>query len=134
MNLGGSRAFCYRRRLPALKAPARDGDAMTFKALLDDWSNQVQPKTTAETYAVNLEVKDAARIHALDELFPGVDRERIITDLISTALDEIEAAIPYEAGDEVIREDDFGDPVYADAGLTPRFLELVQSHKAALES
>ena len=107
---------------------------MTFKALLDDWSNQVQPKTTAETYAVNLEIKDAARIHALDELFPGVDRERIITDLISTALDEIEAAIPYEAGDEVIREDEFGDPVYADAGLTPRFLELVQSHKAALES
>ncbi len=107
---------------------------MPFKALLDDWSNEVQPSTTAETYAVKLKVQDAARIHALDELFPGIDRERIITDLISAALDEIEAAIPYEASDEIIREDEFGDPVYADAGMTPRFLELVQSHKAALES
>ena len=107
---------------------------MTFKALLDDWSNAVQPKTTVESYAVKLKVEDAARIHALCDLFPGIDRERIITDLIGAALDEIEAAIPYEASDEVIREDEFGDPVYADAGLTPRFLELVQSHKTSLES
>ena len=107
---------------------------MTFKALLDDWSKQNPPEKTAEKYAVRLTIEDAARVHALADLFPGVDTERVITDLLSTALDEIEAAIPYEAGDEVIREDEFGDPVYADAGMTPRFLELVQSHKTALES
>jgi len=107
---------------------------MTFKDLLDDWSKENPPKKTAEHYAVRLTIDDAARIHALADLFPGVDTERVITDLVSAALDEIEAAIPYEAGDEVIREDEFGDPVYVDAGMTPRFLELVQSHKSALES
>jgi len=107
---------------------------MTFKDLLVDWSKENPPKKTAEHYAVRLTIDDAARIHALADLFPGVDTERVITDLVSAALDEIEAAIPYEAGDEVIREDEFGDPVYADAGMTPRFLELVQSHKSALES
>ena len=107
---------------------------MTYKRLLDDWSNAVEPTTTDEHYAVKLTLEDAARLHALADLFPGVDRERVITDLLSIALNEIEAAIPYEAGDEVIREDEFGDPVYADTGLTPKFLELVQSHKAQLES
>ncbi len=107
---------------------------MTFKALLDDWSNTVEPKKTEDAYAVRLRVEDAARVRALADLFPGIDQERVITDLLAQALDEIEAAIPYEASDEVIREDEFGDPVYADAGLTPRFLELVQSHKARLES
>ena len=107
---------------------------MTFKALLDDWSNTIEPKKTDDAYAVKLRVEDAARIRALADLFPGIDHERVITDLLARALDEIEAAIPYEAGDEIIREDEFGDPVYADAGLTPRFLELVQSHKTELES
>ena len=115
------------------RAPARL-ETMTFKALLDDWSNAVEPEKTEDAYAVKLRVEDAARIRALADLFPGIDHERIISDLLARALDEIEAAIPYEAGDEIIREDEFGDPVYADAGMTPRFLELVQSHKAQLES
>ncbi len=107
---------------------------MTFKTLLDDWSNAIEPETTADAYAVKLRIDDAARIRALADLFPGIDHERVITDLLARALDEVEAAIPYEAGDEVIREDEFGDPVYVDAGLTPRFRELVQSYKAQLES
>ena len=106
---------------------------MTFKTLLDTWSSEIRPQKTEETYEIRLPVEDAARIHALAELFPAVDRERIITDLLSHALDRLQAAIPYEPGTEVIREDEFGDPVYADEGLTPRFLELVQSHKATLE-
>lgn len=106
---------------------------MNFKTLLDSWAVEAEPEKTDETYAVHLTLEDAARIHALAELFPGVDVERVITDLLSAALDETQAAIPYEQGSEVIREDEYGDPVYNDAGMTPRFLELVQSHKAALK-
>jgi hypothetical protein len=106
---------------------------MTFKALLDAWDSQQSPVKTRETYAMRLSLKDAARVHALAELFDGVDEERVITDLLSAALDRIEAAIPYEAGSKIIREDEFGDPVYEDTGLTPRFLELVRKHQGALE-
>ena len=106
---------------------------MTFKALLDAWDSQQSPVKTHDTYAVHLPLEDAARVHALAELFDGVDEERVITDLLSTALDQTEAAIPYEAGIKVIREDEFGDPVYEDTGRTPRFLELVRKHQGALE-
>lgn len=105
---------------------------MTFKALLDNWAAATEPVKTSTTYAIHLTVEDAAKIHALADLFSGIDRERVITDLLSVALQQLEAAIPYEPGDQVIREDDFGDPVYEDTGLTPKFLELVKQHHAAL--
>lgn len=106
---------------------------MTFKALLDAWAAQENPAETRERYSIRLTTVDAARVHALAELFDGVDEERIITDLLSAALDELQAAIPYEAGDKIIRDDEFGDPVYEDRGLTPRFLELARRHKESLE-
>ncbi len=67
------------------------------------------------------------------DLYPGMDKERIITDLISAALDELEAAMPYVPGERVIREDDHGDPVFEDTGPTPRFLELARAHRKRLQ-
>ena len=106
---------------------------MTFKALIDAWKAQEKPTLTREAYSIRLTTEDAARIRALAELFDGVDEERIITDLLSAALDEVQAAIPYEPGENVIRDDEFGDPVYEDRGLTPRFLELARRHRESLE-
>lgn len=105
---------------------------MSFKALLDAWAAEERPVETDENYEVRLTLDDAARLHAFAELFPGVDRERVITDLLSVALDQLEASIPYVPGDKVIREDDHGDPIYEDTGMTPQFLELVKKHRKAL--
>ncbi len=106
---------------------------MRFKTLLDTWSRQRARKLSAERYAIHLPLEDAARLEALAELFPGNDVDTLIGDLLGAALDEVETAMPYEAGERVIREDEFGDPVYEDVGLTPRFLELVRSKRAELE-
>ncbi len=105
---------------------------MSFKSLLDAWAAEEAPTRTAETYQVHLTTEDAAKIHALAELFPGVDHGRVITDLLSMALDRVEASIPYVPGDKVIREDEFGDPVYEDTGMTPAFLDLVKKHRKQL--
>jgi len=88
---------------------------------------------TREPYAIRLRVEDAARIHALAEMYPGIDEERVISDLLSAALDLVEATFPYVPGKTVIREDDQGDPIYEDIGLTPGFLELVRKHQRALD-
>jgi hypothetical protein len=114
-------------------AAAIETTTMTFKSLLDAWAAEQEPARTSETYAIHLRTEDAARVHALADLFPGIDHERIITDLLSVALEQIEAAIPYVPGDKVIREDDFGDPVYEDKGLTPQFLDLAKKYRKQLE-
>jgi len=103
-----------------------------FKALLDRWKKENDPATTAEAYAVRLPIDDAARLHALSELFPGHEIPDLVTDLLHAALDELAAAMPYEPGPKVISRDDQGDPVYEDVGLAPRFIELSRKYKRSL--
>lgn len=103
-----------------------------FKALLDDWQKKAGPARTATEYAVRLPIDDAARLQALVDLFPGQSRETLITDLLGLALQELAASMPYVPGKKVISQDDQGDPVYEDVGLTPRFIELTRKHKRKL--
>jgi hypothetical protein len=105
-----------------------------FKPLLDRWKKDPPPVRTAREYAIRLPIDDAARVHALLELFPGRTAEEIVTDLLHAALDEIEAAMPYEPGPKVISRDDHGDPLYEDIGLTPRFVELSRKIKKTLDT
>jgi hypothetical protein len=105
-----------------------------FKSLLDRWKKDPPPTLTAREYAVRLPLDDASRLQALTELFPGRTAEQIITDLLHAGLDEIAAAMPYEAGPTIISRDDQGDPVYEDVGMTPRFVELTRKIKKSLKA
>lgn len=104
-----------------------------FKALLESWKQKADGPRTEAAYAVKLPVADAARLHALAELFPGRTAEDFITDLLHVSLDEIGEAMPYERGPKVISRDDHGDPVYEDVGLTPRFMELARRYRKSLQ-
>jgi hypothetical protein len=104
-----------------------------FKPLLDRWKQTTAPALSADAYSVRLPLDDASRLMALVELFPGHHVEDIITDLLHAAIDEIAASMPYEPGPKVISHDDHGDPVYEDAGLTPRFVELTRKYRKRLE-
>jgi hypothetical protein len=117
---------------PAPAAP--DVTPMSFKDLLESWrENAAQPRTATE-YAVRLALDDAARLAALAEMFPGRSPEQLITDLLGSALQEIETSMPYIAGKKVISSDEQGDPIYEDVGLTPRFVDLTRKNRKKLEA
>ena len=105
-----------------------------FKALLEAWKEKAGPAKTQNAYAVRLPFGDAARLHALADLYPGRAVEDIITDLLHVALDEVAESMPYQCGPKVISQDDHGDPVYEDIGMTPRFLELSRKYKKSLQA
>jgi hypothetical protein len=105
-----------------------------FKVLLDRWKKDPAPARTAHEYAFRVSLDDAARLQALAALFPGRTIEELITDLLHSALDEVAAAIPYEAGPKILSMDDHGDPVYEDIGLTPKFVELTRQFKKSLQA
>ncbi len=65
---------------------------MSFKSLLDSWTNQEAPATIDTDYSVGLSADDTAPIHALVSL----DAEHTITDLISASLDKLEAENGHE--------------------------------------
>lgn len=105
---------------------------MSFKDLLDSWHQSVAAPRTARSYAVRLPVDDAAQLAALADMFPGRAPEQLISELLTVALKELAAAMPYVAGTRVISTDEYGDPVYEDIGPTPRFIELARIHRRAL--
>jgi hypothetical protein len=107
---------------------------MSFKDLLQNWRETAAQPRTATEYAVRLPVDDAARLAALAEMFPGRSPEQIITDLLAAALQEIETSMPYIAGKKVISNDEQGDPIFEDVGLTPRFMELTRRNRKKLET
>ena len=110
-----------------------DGCTVSFKELLDSWRQSAGAPRTAMSYAVRLSVDDAAQLAALAEMFPGRSAEQLISELLTAALKELAAAMPYVAGRRIISTDEQGDPVYEDIGPTPRFMELARLHRRALE-
>ncbi len=105
-----------------------------IKDLPSKWDTPAGTRHTRRTYPVRLNLRDAARIQALAEIYPGVDTDQIISDLLSAALDELEADLPYVQGSRIVARDEFGDPIYEDVGPSPRFHEATRRHLEALEA
>jgi hypothetical protein len=104
-----------------------------FRELLERWQRSAVAERAVAEYVVRLPVDEAAQLQALAEMFPGRTREQLITDLVSAALQELAAAMPYVPGTRVISTDEQGDPVYEDAGPTPRFMELTRKNRKKLD-
>lgn len=126
-------AFARRARI-IVAGRHRVKSIVSFKDLLESWRESAAQPRTATEYAVRLPIDDAARLAALAELFPGRTAEQLITELLATALQEIETSMPYIAGKKVISNDEQGDPIYEDVGLTPRFVELTRKNRKKLET
>lgn len=103
---------------------------MMIKNLAAQWDSSAQTKLTKSTYDVHLSLEDAAKIDALTEMYPRRQKEQLLSELVSAALNELESSFPYKQGHEVIAEDEDGYPIYADAGPTPMFLELTKKYLA----
>ncbi len=101
---------------------------MNVRDLLSIWEKTAGGELTVEQFAVRLPVEDAARLNALAEMYPRRSPEELITDLLSAALTEVEASLPYVRGSNVVATDEEGDPIYEDVGPTPRFLTLTRKH------
>ncbi|RJS95390.1 type 1 pili tip component [Salinisphaera sp. Q1T1-3] len=107
---------------------------MKISELVSQWQTSAGEPRTADAYRVRLPLYDAAKIEALTELFPGLTSERVITDLLATALDELTSSFSYEPGEEVTGYDELGDPMYADTGFTPRFQKLTKAQAEKLKA
>lgn len=97
---------------------------MRIAELIHRWSQEGQTRTDVRAYSVHLPLRDAARVEALNVMYPGRSAPQLMADLIRAALDELEVAMPYIPGNRVIAEDDYGDPIYEDLGPTPQFYSL----------
>lgn len=106
---------------------------MRIKEVVNHWENASKGERTPQEFSIQLPLKEAAQVLALKEMYPDCSEEQILTDLLCFALGELRQAFPYKAGKQV-SQDEFGDPIYEDAGMTPKFIRLAQKHRMKLES
>ncbi len=106
---------------------------MKIRQLVESWEQSASERRTVSEYCARLPIHDAAKLAALAEMYPGRTERDIITDLLSAALDDLEAAFPYVQGQRVVAEDEQGDPIYEDVGIGPRFRDLTRKHLERLE-
>ena len=106
---------------------------MRVVELVDRWEAHNQGQRTNRMFSIHLPVKEAAQVLALAELYPDCTEDQILADLIGVALKELNAAMPYKEGERQIAVDEFGDPVYEDAGMTPKFISLSRKYRKSLQ-
>lgn len=105
---------------------------MKMQPLLERWQSLSRPPLPRLRLYTELDYPDVARLQALTEMYPGCSLEGVMADLLHAALDELEASFPYVHGRQV-GEDECGDPIYEDAGPTPRFLALSRQYLKRLQ-
>jgi hypothetical protein len=107
---------------------------MKIRDLLTEWELSAKGQLSKTTYSIPLDLESAARLAALCEMYPKRRPEELLGELVGAALQELEASFPYVKGSKVVATDEQGDPVYEDAGLTPRFLALSRKHMETLNN
>ena len=105
---------------------------MKSKELVSYWSSPDNSRLTPKQYSFRLPVHVAAKIAALCDLYPSKSRTQIVGDLLATALEELEAALPSVEGLEPVAEIE-GRLVYEDVGPRARYRDLVERYTAELE-
>ena len=101
---------------------------MKIRELVQHWQENARGRLSVTPYQIRLDLEAAARLAALQEMYPKHHVEELLGELLGAALDELEASLPYVKGSKVVATDEQGDPLYEDIGLTPRFLALSRRH------
>ena len=101
---------------------------MKIRELTRHWEQNAKGRLTQSQYHIHLDLESAARLAALSEMYPKRSAEELLGELIGSALEELEASLPYVKGHKVVATDEQGDPLYEDIGPTPRFLALSRKY------
>lgn len=107
---------------------------MKIEQLLKQWEQRARNHQPLHEITLRLPRYELAKIHALQEIYPGKSADELLAELLNTALHELEAALPYIQGERIVAEDENGDPIFEDIGPTPRFIALTRKHAERLAS
>lgn len=106
---------------------------MKSSTLHSVWAAPDNTRLTSKQFSFRLPVHVAAKIAALCEMYPHRTRTELVGDLLSTAIDEFLAGLPYIQGRHVGTNPLTGEEIHLDAGPEARFWELADKHYKELE-
>lgn len=108
---------------------------MKASDLVTVWSAPDNSRLTAKQYSFRLPVHVAAKLAALEELYPTRSRTQLVGDLLTAALAEVEKNIEWHAGAPLgHKHPDTGEEMFALAGPRLQFHQAANKHYAAIET
>ncbi len=107
---------------------------MQPKDLLAVWNSPDNSRLTSKQFSFRLPVHVAAKIAALCEMYPTKSRTQIVGDLLSAALQGMEAEFPQVKGKFFTYDEEQGVDLYVDIGPASQYRELVNKHFKELET
>lgn len=107
---------------------------MKASDLVTVWSAPDNSRLTAKQYSFRLPVHVAAKLAALEDLYPTRSRTQLVGDLLSAAITEVEKNLPSHAGTPWDMEPEDGDEqLYEAAGMAADYRKLANKHYEAIE-
>ena len=118
---------------------------MKTQHLHDMWTAPDNGRLTSKQFSFRLPVHIAAKLAALAELYPQKNRTQVVADLLTAALDDLEANLPLSLGSQISKEDEYHErqiaehlneeyePSFYVSGARVRYRNLVNQHYKELE-
>ena len=106
---------------------------MKASNLVTVWSAPDNSRLTARQYSFRLPVHVAAKLAALEEMYPSKSRTQLVGDLLSAAIAEMERSFPYVEGAVIDRHPETGEEIFEDIGPKSTYQEMANKHYDDIE-
>lgn len=103
-----------------------------YQRLQNKWHREGSGELTHAPYCIYLDKNHKTKLENLCQRYPKISKETLVRDLLSAALKDVEAALPYQPGSKIIAWDEYGDEIYEDCGLTPKLLARTKYYQTQL--
>lgn len=97
------------------------------------WAAPDNSRLTAKQFSFRLPVHVAAKIAALCEMYPNRSRTEIVGDLLSSALESVQAGFPSIKGRPFGIDPDTNEQLFEDVGPINDFIKLTNRHYVEFE-
>ena len=106
---------------------------MKASDLVTVWSAPDNSRLTAKQYSFRLPVHVAAKLAALEEMYPTKSRTQLVGDLLSAAITEVEKSFPNVTGSSVGFHPDTHEELFEDVGPASAYYEKANKHYTEIE-
>jgi hypothetical protein len=97
------------------------------------WTRPDNSRVTRTQYSFRLPLHVAAKIEALEKLYPNKTRTEIVADLLSSALADVETSFPFVKGRTLGMIPGTDEEMFEDAGPGATFRRVANRRYAELE-
>jgi len=106
---------------------------MKASDLVTVWGAPDNSRLTAKQYSFRLPVHVAAKLAALEELYPTRSRTQLVGDLLTAAISEVERNLPAYATTQFGDVTEDGEQLYEAGGMVADYRRLANQHYEAIE-